>query len=85
MEGSLPILQCNRCRLQISYTAKNGRHYDTAMCEDGVARKVQYAAAKSMHLALQQSFMAYGDELERMEVFKYLGRLLAYNDMTTGQ
>jgi hypothetical protein len=24
--------------------------------------------------------MAYGDELERVEVFKYLGRLLAYDD-----
>ncbi len=24
--------------------------------------------------------MAYGDELERVEVFKYLGRLLANND-----
>ncbi len=39
------------------------------MCEDGVARKVQYAAAKRTHLALQQLFKAYGDELERV---KYL-------------
>jgi hypothetical protein len=60
--------------------AKNGWHYNTAMCEDGVARKVQYAAAKCAHLALQQLFTAYGDELERVEVFKYLGRLLAYNN-----
>jgi hypothetical protein len=58
----------------------NGRHYETAMCKDGVARKVQYAAAKRAHLALQQSFMAYSAELERVEVFKYLGRLLAYDD-----
>jgi hypothetical protein len=50
------------------------------MCEDGVARKVQYLAAKSTHLALQQSFMAYSDELKRVEVFEYLGRLLAYNN-----
>ncbi len=45
-----------------------------------MARKVQYAAAKSTHLALQQSFTAYSDELERVEVIKYLGRLLAYNN-----
>jgi hypothetical protein len=32
------------------------------------------------HLALQQSFTVYGDELERVEVFKYLGRLLAYDN-----
>jgi hypothetical protein len=62
------------------YAAKNGRHYDTATCKDGVARKVQYAVAKCVHLALQRSFTAYGDELERVEVFKYLGRLLAYNN-----
>jgi hypothetical protein len=58
----------------------NGRHYETAMCKDGVARKVHYAAAERAHLALQQLFTVYGAELERVEVFKYLGRLLAYND-----
>ena len=50
------------------------------MCKDGVARKVQYAAAKRTHKALQQTFMAYRVELERVEVFKYLGRLLAYDN-----
>jgi hypothetical protein len=50
------------------------------MCEDGVARNVQYVVVKRVHLALQQLFMVYGDELERVEVFKYLGRLLAYDD-----
>jgi hypothetical protein len=79
-EGSLPLPQCNRCGLQIAYAAKNGRHYNTAICEDGVVRKLQYAAVKRMHLALQQLFTAYGDELERVEVFKYLGRLLAYDN-----
>jgi hypothetical protein len=32
------------------------------------------------HLSLSQTFTAYGKELERVEVFKYLGRLLAYNN-----
>jgi hypothetical protein len=41
------------------------------MCKDKVARKVQYAAAKCAHLALQQWFTVYGDELERVEVIKY--------------
>jgi hypothetical protein len=53
------------------YSAMNGRHYKTEMCKDGVARKVQYAAAERAHTALQQAFMAYGEELERVEVFKY--------------
>ena len=51
--------------------------YETALCKDGVARKVQHAAAECAHLALRQTFTAYGKELERVEVFKYLSRLLA--------
>ncbi len=58
----------------------NGSHYNTAMCKDGVARKEQHAAAERTHLLLRQTFTAYGEELERVEVFKYLGRLLAYDD-----
>jgi hypothetical protein len=50
------------------------------MCKDGVASKVQYAAAEHAHKALQQTFKAYGADLERVEVFKYLGRLLAYDN-----
>jgi hypothetical protein len=50
------------------------------MCKDRVARKVQYAPAEHAHKALQQTFMAYGAELERVEVFKYLDRLLAYDN-----
>jgi hypothetical protein len=76
VEGSL----CDRCELQITYAAINGRHYKTAMCKDGVARKAQHAAVERVHLALRQTFTAYGEELERVEVFKYLGRLLAYDD-----
>jgi hypothetical protein len=53
------------------------------MCKNRVAKKVQYAVAEHAHLALQQPFMAYGDELARVEVFKYLGRLLAYKDNDT--
>ena len=80
VEGSLPLPQCDRCGLQISYAAMNGRHYETAMCREGVARKAQHAAAERTHLALQQTFTVYDGELERVEVFKYLGRLLAYDD-----
>jgi hypothetical protein len=50
------------------------------MCKDGVARKAQHAAAERAHVALPQMITAYGNELERVELFKYLGRMLAYND-----
>jgi hypothetical protein len=61
----------------------NGRHHETALCKDGVARKVQHVAAERTHLALRQTFTAYGEELEGVEVFKYLGRLLAYDNNDT--
>jgi hypothetical protein len=61
----------------------NGRHHETALCKDGVARKVQHAAAERTHLALWQTFTVYDEELKRVEVFKYLGRLLAYDDNDT--
>ena len=59
-----------------------GRHYETALCKDGVARKAQHAAAECAHLALCQTFTVNGEELERMEVFKYLGRGLPTTTMT---
>ncbi len=75
-EGSLPLPQYNRCG-QISYKAMNGRNYETAMCKDGVVRKVQHAAGERLHLAIQNTFTMYDKGLERVEVFKYLGRLVA--------
>jgi hypothetical protein len=44
---------------------------------------VQHEVAETARVALTQSFTAYGDELERVEVFKHLGWLLAYDDNHT--
>jgi hypothetical protein len=46
----------------------------------GVERKKQREAAVTLALALQQQFSVHGDVLERVEVFKYLGSLLAQDD-----
>ena len=55
-------------------------HRSTKNCREGTERKTQHKAAVDAARALEQSFSAYGEELERVEVFKYLGRLLAYDD-----
>ena len=41
---------------------------------------MQHEAAEAAWVALARTFTAYGEDLERVEVFKYLGWLLAYND-----
>ncbi len=44
---------------------------------------MQHEATETARVALAQLFTAYGDELERVEVFKYLGRLMAYDNNNT--
>ena len=47
------------------------------------AAKLQRKAVSDSAKALKAKFFAYGVELERVEVFKYLGRLIAHNDEDT--
>ncbi len=46
----------------------------------GVEWRQQREAAVTSALALRQQFLVHGVALERVEVFKYLGRLLAQDD-----
>ncbi len=50
------------------------RHQYTKECQVGVERKKEWEAAVMSALALSQQFSNYGDVLEQVEVFKYLGR-----------
>jgi hypothetical protein len=69
--------------MQTEHGALIGRHQRTQLCQEGWDKKVQHEAAETARVALTQSFTAYGDKLERVEVFKYPGRLLAYDDHGT--
>ena len=66
--------------MQTEVGALYGKHQRTRHCREGWERKKQHEAAEAARVALTRTFMAYGEDLERVEVFKYLGRLLAYND-----
>jgi hypothetical protein len=83
IEGSLPLPQCERCGLQTPVEDLNGGHHHTELCQRGWERKRQHATAVRSQEAIKRSFMAYGEELERVEVFKYLGRLIVYDDADT--
>ena len=69
--------------MQADVGALYGWHQRTQLCHEEWERKIQHEAAETARVALTQSFTVYGDKLERVEVFKYLGRLLAYNNKDT--
>jgi hypothetical protein len=60
-----------------------GRHQRTQLCQNRWVKKVQHEAVETARVTLPQPFTVCGDELERVRVFKYLGRLLAYDDNDT--
>ncbi len=49
-------------------------------CQIEVERKLQRELAVCSALALRCQFSVHGDVLERIEVFKYLGHLLAQDN-----
>lgn len=55
-------------------------HEQTMLCRQGTARRKQHMAAERAAQAMGETFTAYGIELEQVEVFKYLGRLVSYDD-----
>jgi hypothetical protein len=57
-----------------------GKHQRTQLCREGWEKKKQHEAAEAARIALARMFTAYGEDLERLEVFKYLGQLLTYNN-----
>jgi hypothetical protein len=82
-KGTIPLPQCKRCGMQMERIALYSRHQHTQLCQDWWDRKVQHEATETARITLEQLFTVYGDKLERVEVFKYLGWLLVYNGNNT--
>jgi hypothetical protein len=83
IKSSQPLPQCEQCGLQMPVEGLNGSHYLIELCQWGWERTRQHAAAVRSHEALGCLFTAYGGKMERVEVFKYLGHLIAYYDANT--
>jgi len=67
--------RCPRCDMQVDPRVPT--HINTKECRIGTARRHQREMAVRSALALHQQFMVHGDVLERVEVFRYLCRLLS--------
>ena len=56
------------------------RHQLLKECQVGAERRRQWETAVTAALALRQQYTIHGDVLERVEVYKYLGRMMAQDN-----
>ena len=73
--------KCERCGMQVNPTAWN--HQETYTCDRMQAVTLQRKVVSNSAKALNVKFYAYGKGLKWVEVFKYLGRLIAQDDVDT--
>ena len=74
--------KCDKCCMQVNCKDERawGRHWKTSTCEKGNDRRLQREAWRKSARAADVKFYAYGKELERVDIFKYLGKLTSYDD-----
>jgi hypothetical protein len=72
-EGTLPLLRCTRCGMQTAAGALMYKHQETKLCRERWHQQVQHETAVAAWLSLETWLFAYGEELEQVKVFKYLG------------
>ena len=78
-EGSYP--KCKQCGMQVNPASMWYQSSETF--KEMYTDKMQQKAVSNSAKALDIKLFAHGVELERVEVFKYLGRLIAYDDEDT--
>jgi hypothetical protein len=66
--------------MQMECGALYGQHQQAQLYQYGWDRKVQPEANETARVAIAHLCMVYGDELERVEVVKYLSWFLAHNN-----
>ena len=79
-EGNFPHPRCARCDMQVPRKALNGCHLGTTQCAKGAERKRRRLAGTEMRENLERAFRAYGEPMEAVSEFRYLGKLLTATD-----
>ena len=75
-EGNPSHPQCTRCEMLVPRRALKVRHPDTAQCARGADWKRRRIADTDPRESLKRAFEAYGDTLENVAAFRYLGWVL---------
>ncbi len=75
-EGNLP--QCERCTIQCN--PQYPLHIHTQVCLLGAEQRTQQDLAVIAALALRKLFHVEGEVFEKVDFFRYLGRILAQDD-----
>ena len=79
-KGTPPHPRCARCDMKVPRKALNGRHLGTTQCEKGAERKRRRLAETETRENLERAFSAYGQPMEAVTEFRYLGWLLTAMD-----
>ncbi len=75
-EGNFP--RCERCTMQCNPWYP--RHIHTQVCLLGAEQRTQRDSAVLAALALRKLFHVEGEVLEKVDLFRYLGQILAQDD-----
>ena len=64
----------------VHWRALNKRHLATTQFVKGAERKRRQLAEEDLHKSLERAFQDYGEPLETVILFKYIGRVLTAGD-----
>ena len=79
-EENLPHPQCPQCDMLVPWRALKGSHLATTQCARGSERKRRRLAEEELRERSESSFQAYGEPLEILTAFSYLGRVMTVGD-----
>ena len=79
-EGNLPHPRCPRCDMLVLWRSLDGRHKITDMRRSGAERKRRRLAEAELRESTEMAFEVYGEQLQVVPSFKYLGRILTEGD-----
>ena len=79
-EGNRPHLRCARCNMLVPRRDLNGRHPATNQCSRGAERKRRRLAEAEAREISEQAYEAYGELIQNVSTFRYLGKMLTAGD-----